>query len=169
MTITTSMSELESLFGPIFDEYFNGENQVVLKSSVVTDVDASNKHQQQPDSTSSTLTLATTVTADGNFDLSLMILGKFEIIRVAEELTGPNRYPVSTSLIHIETCKSPTVMLFDVDTGRISIRQCWIGLHKMAMAAFKSQYIDTDTYSVFVVDIEVTRVTALLLELCPLD
>ncbi|GJV09754.1 hypothetical protein Tco_1351295 [Tanacetum coccineum] len=40
------------LFGPLFDEYFNGENQVVLKSSIVTDVDASNKHQQQPDSTS---------------------------------------------------------------------------------------------------------------------
>ncbi|GJS61233.1 hypothetical protein Tco_0656017 [Tanacetum coccineum] len=31
--------------------------------------DASDKRQQQPDSTSSTLTLATTVTADGNFDV----------------------------------------------------------------------------------------------------
>ncbi|GJY48036.1 hypothetical protein Tco_0437992 [Tanacetum coccineum] len=49
--------------------YFNGENQVVLKSSAVTTTDASNKRQQQPDSTSSTSTLATTVTANGNFDL----------------------------------------------------------------------------------------------------
>ncbi|GJU95909.1 hypothetical protein Tco_1320665, partial [Tanacetum coccineum] len=66
----SSMSnELDVLFGPLFDEYFNGENQVVLKSSVVTTTDASNKRQQQPDSTSSTSTLATTVTADGNFDL----------------------------------------------------------------------------------------------------
>ncbi|GJU04917.1 hypothetical protein Tco_1121347, partial [Tanacetum coccineum] len=31
--------------------------------------DASDKRQQQPDSTSSTSTLATSVTADGNFDL----------------------------------------------------------------------------------------------------
>ncbi|GJT95171.1 hypothetical protein Tco_1090689 [Tanacetum coccineum] len=34
-----------------------------------TTADASDKRQQQPDSTSSTSTLATTVTADGNFDL----------------------------------------------------------------------------------------------------
>ncbi|GJR09042.1 hypothetical protein Tco_0791694 [Tanacetum coccineum] len=48
----------------------SGENQLVLKSSVVTAVDASNKRQQQqPDSTLSTSTLAKTVTADGNFDL----------------------------------------------------------------------------------------------------
>ncbi|GKB90440.1 hypothetical protein Tco_0962712, partial [Tanacetum coccineum] len=67
-TITT-LNELDLLFGPLFDEYFNGENQVVLKSSVVTTTDASNKRQQQPDSTSSTSTLATTVTANGNFDL----------------------------------------------------------------------------------------------------
>ncbi|GJV24390.1 hypothetical protein Tco_1377085 [Tanacetum coccineum] len=66
-TVTTS-NELDLLFDPLFDEYFNGENQVVLKSSAVTTTDASNK-RQQPDSTSSTSTLATTVTADGNFDL----------------------------------------------------------------------------------------------------
>ncbi|GKE45309.1 hypothetical protein Tco_1472593, partial [Tanacetum coccineum] len=53
MTATTSMTELESLFGAIFDGYFDGENQVVLKSPVVTAADASNKRQQQPDSTSS--------------------------------------------------------------------------------------------------------------------
>ncbi|GJX94513.1 hypothetical protein Tco_0349099 [Tanacetum coccineum] len=62
-------TELESLFGHLFDEYFNGVNQVVSKSSVVTAADASVKRQQQPDSTSSTSTLATTVTADGKFDL----------------------------------------------------------------------------------------------------
>ncbi|GJY20590.1 hypothetical protein Tco_0393156 [Tanacetum coccineum] len=39
------------------------------KSFVVTVADASVKRQQQPDFTSSTSTLATTVTADGNFDL----------------------------------------------------------------------------------------------------
>ncbi|GKD76064.1 hypothetical protein Tco_1334346, partial [Tanacetum coccineum] len=63
--------ELESLFDPLFDEYFNEENQVVTKSSAVTTTDvfdAPDKCQQQPDSTSSTSTLATTVTADGNFD-----------------------------------------------------------------------------------------------------
>ncbi|GJY15749.1 hypothetical protein Tco_0386171 [Tanacetum coccineum] len=67
--IVTTSNELDLLFGPLFDEYFNGENQVVLKSSAVTTTDASNKRQQQPDSTSSTSTLATTVTANGNFNL----------------------------------------------------------------------------------------------------
>ncbi|GKD33647.1 hypothetical protein Tco_1249156, partial [Tanacetum coccineum] len=66
---TAYMIELEILFGPSFDEYFNEENQVVSKPSAVTTADASDKRQQQPDSTSSTLTLATTVTADENFDL----------------------------------------------------------------------------------------------------
>ncbi|GKD80130.1 hypothetical protein Tco_1342751, partial [Tanacetum coccineum] len=51
MIVMTSMIELESLFGPSFDEYFNGENQVVSKSSAVTTADASDKRQQQPDST----------------------------------------------------------------------------------------------------------------------
>nr|GEV97627.1 retrovirus-related Pol polyprotein from transposon TNT 1-94 [Tanacetum cinerariifolium] len=69
MIVMMSMIELESVFGPLFDKYFNGENQVVSKSSAVTTADTSDKRQQQPDSTSSTLTLATTVTADGNFDL----------------------------------------------------------------------------------------------------
>ncbi|GKF10535.1 hypothetical protein Tco_0048461, partial [Tanacetum coccineum] len=68
MIVMTSMIELESLFGPLFDKYFNGENQVVSKSSAITTDDASDKRQQQPDSTSSTSTLATTVYADGNFD-----------------------------------------------------------------------------------------------------
>nr|GEY47079.1 hypothetical protein [Tanacetum cinerariifolium] len=47
----------------------NGENQVVSKSFVVTTADISDKLQQQQDSNSYTLTLATTITADGNFDL----------------------------------------------------------------------------------------------------
>ncbi|GJT94660.1 hypothetical protein Tco_1090178 [Tanacetum coccineum] len=68
MIVMKSMIELESLFGPLFDEYFNGENQVVSMSSAVTTADASDKCQQQLDSTSSTSTLAKTVTADGNFD-----------------------------------------------------------------------------------------------------
>ncbi|GKB52882.1 hypothetical protein Tco_0903635, partial [Tanacetum coccineum] len=69
--IVTTSNELDLLFGPLFDEYFNGENQVVLKSSAVTTTDASNKHQQQPDLTSSTSTLATTITANGNFVLRI--------------------------------------------------------------------------------------------------
>ncbi|GJX42551.1 hypothetical protein Tco_0257541 [Tanacetum coccineum] len=47
-TVTTS-NELDVLFGPLFDKYFKGENQVVLKSSAVTTTDASNKRQQQLD------------------------------------------------------------------------------------------------------------------------
>ncbi|GJV01835.1 hypothetical protein Tco_1335404 [Tanacetum coccineum] len=65
---TADMIELESIFGPLFDEYFNGVNQVVSKSSAVTAADAPDKRQQQQDSTSSTSTIATTITADGNFN-----------------------------------------------------------------------------------------------------
>ncbi|GKD77377.1 hypothetical protein Tco_1339998 [Tanacetum coccineum] len=53
----------------IFRRIFQLRKSSYLKSSVVTTADASDKRQQQPDSTSSTSTLATTVTADGNFDL----------------------------------------------------------------------------------------------------
>ncbi|GJV81272.1 hypothetical protein Tco_1517142 [Tanacetum coccineum] len=66
MIVMTLMPELESLSGPLFDEYLNGENQVVLKSFAVTIADASDKRQQQPNSTSSISTLSTSVTADGN-------------------------------------------------------------------------------------------------------
>ncbi|GJU41050.1 gag-pol polyprotein [Tanacetum coccineum] len=69
MIVMTSMVELESLFGHLFDELSNGENQVVSKSSDVTTADAFDKRQQQQDSTSSTSSLATTISADGNFDL----------------------------------------------------------------------------------------------------
>ncbi|GJS04463.1 hypothetical protein Tco_0320971 [Tanacetum coccineum] len=50
---TADMIELESLFGPLFDEYLNEVNQVISKSSAVTTADASDKRQQQPDSASS--------------------------------------------------------------------------------------------------------------------
>ncbi|GJS36871.1 hypothetical protein Tco_0535253 [Tanacetum coccineum] len=46
-----------------------GSSVVISKSSAITTADASDKRQQQPDSTSSTLTLAITVTVDGNFNL----------------------------------------------------------------------------------------------------
>nr|GEX99159.1 hypothetical protein [Tanacetum cinerariifolium] len=65
---TLDISTVGKLFSHLFDEYFNGENQVVSKSSAIHTADASDKLQQQPYSTSSTSTLAT-VTADGNFDL----------------------------------------------------------------------------------------------------
>ncbi|GKD69419.1 hypothetical protein Tco_1323509, partial [Tanacetum coccineum] len=62
---------------PIYDEEPMAEVQLTAnekrihfsKSSAVTTADTSDKRQQQPDSTSSTSTLATTVTADGNFDV----------------------------------------------------------------------------------------------------
>ncbi|GJV31058.1 retrovirus-related pol polyprotein from transposon TNT 1-94 [Tanacetum coccineum] len=85
--VMMSMIQLKSLFGPLFDEYFNGENQVVLKSSAVTTTDAHETSTartpeqngvverrnrtlvEAADSTSSTSTLATTATANGNFDV----------------------------------------------------------------------------------------------------
>ncbi|GJX28798.1 hypothetical protein Tco_0236877 [Tanacetum coccineum] len=38
--------------------------------------------------------------------------------------TSQSRQHVVTSLIHMESRKSPTAVLFDDDTGRISIRHC---------------------------------------------
>ncbi|GJU53294.1 hypothetical protein Tco_1227008 [Tanacetum coccineum] len=38
--------------------------------------------------------------------------------------TSQSRQHVITSLIHIESCKSPTAELFEVDSGRIFIRYC---------------------------------------------
>nr|GEU29989.1 hypothetical protein [Tanacetum cinerariifolium] len=71
---TSKVEKLESLFDPSFDEYFDGENQVVSKPFAVTTADTSDKRQQQPDSTSSTSSLATTVSADGNFDLYIFCI-----------------------------------------------------------------------------------------------
>ncbi|GJU44656.1 hypothetical protein Tco_1201922 [Tanacetum coccineum] len=44
------------------------------------------------------------------------------LIESSIHLLDQNRYPVDTSLIHIESRKSPITVLFDVDAGRISIR-----------------------------------------------
>ncbi|GJX07811.1 hypothetical protein Tco_0195743 [Tanacetum coccineum] len=41
--IVTKSNELDLLFGPLFDEYFNRENLVVSKFSAVTTADASDK------------------------------------------------------------------------------------------------------------------------------
>ncbi|GJR87026.1 hypothetical protein Tco_0211037 [Tanacetum coccineum] len=46
------------------------------------------------------------------------------LIKSSIHLLDQNRYPVSTRSIHIESCKSPTAVLFDDDTRRISIRHC---------------------------------------------
>ncbi|GKF63310.1 hypothetical protein Tco_0186758, partial [Tanacetum coccineum] len=43
-------------------------------------------------------------------------------MRLFEVDSGRNRYPIDTSLIHIESHKSPTAELFEVDSGRIFIR-----------------------------------------------
>nr|GFA79818.1 hypothetical protein [Tanacetum cinerariifolium] len=40
------------------------------------------------------------------------------------DILDRNRYPVDTSLIHIESRKPPTIDLFDIDSGRISIHHC---------------------------------------------
>ncbi|GJZ83474.1 hypothetical protein Tco_0648647 [Tanacetum coccineum] len=61
LIVMTSMIELESLFSPLFDEYLNGENQVVSKSSAVTTADASDKRQQQPDFWNRNPNIGTTV------------------------------------------------------------------------------------------------------------
>ncbi|GJY44363.1 hypothetical protein Tco_0432576 [Tanacetum coccineum] len=64
-TITTPPQELEMLFGPMFDEYFNGATEVVSKSSAVTTADATDT-RQQPNTTQSAATqsTSTTVAAD---------------------------------------------------------------------------------------------------------
>ncbi|GJY37978.1 hypothetical protein Tco_0424342 [Tanacetum coccineum] len=96
MIVMTSMVELESLFGYLFDELSNGENQVVSQSSAVTTADASDKCQQQQDSTSSTSTLATAITADGNFDLILwQYLKDDQLLFLREVLGGRLDAPVN--------------------------------------------------------------------------
>nr|GFC88153.1 hypothetical protein [Tanacetum cinerariifolium] len=42
----TSSNELDLLFSPMFDEFFNGSSKVVSKSSAVSSADASNQRQQ---------------------------------------------------------------------------------------------------------------------------
>ncbi|GJT95438.1 gag-pol polyprotein [Tanacetum coccineum] len=67
LIVMTSMLSWK-VYSSLFDRNINGENQF-LKSSDVTTADAFDKRQQQQDSTSSTSSLATTIPADGNFDL----------------------------------------------------------------------------------------------------
>ncbi|GJT21323.1 hypothetical protein Tco_0891260 [Tanacetum coccineum] len=61
-TVTTSLNELEILFSPMFDEYFNESTQVVLKSSAVTTTNASDKRQQPNITPSTSTTIATNIT-----------------------------------------------------------------------------------------------------------
>ncbi|GJR82743.1 hypothetical protein Tco_1135520 [Tanacetum coccineum] len=111
----------------LFAEYFNGENQGVLKSSAVTTSDASNKRQQQPDSTSSTSTLATTVTANGNFDLSYAIDPGNPVSEILLHRFSPNK----TSAVYEKT--SPRSDLRWKPTGRIfkSVGLRWIPTGKL--------------------------------------
>ncbi|GKC09989.1 retrovirus-related pol polyprotein from transposon TNT 1-94 [Tanacetum coccineum] len=54
-TVTTSLNELDMLFNPMFDEYFNGATTIVSKSSVVPTADKSDQCPQ-PNTNPSTLT-----------------------------------------------------------------------------------------------------------------
>ncbi|GJZ92344.1 hypothetical protein Tco_0664409, partial [Tanacetum coccineum] len=51
-------------------------------------------------------------------------VGPFYSINIVHVIRSQSRQHVDTSLIHIESRKSPTVVLFDDDIGRISIRHC---------------------------------------------
>nr|GEU55177.1 hypothetical protein [Tanacetum cinerariifolium] len=46
------------------------------------------------------------------------------LIESSIHILDQNRYPVDKSLIHLESHKSPTAELFDVDSRRISIHHC---------------------------------------------
>ncbi|GKF68349.1 hypothetical protein Tco_0198028, partial [Tanacetum coccineum] len=54
----------------------------------------------------------------------IVVDSKNLIDRVSSSKRRIFKQHVDTSLIHIESRKSPTAMLFDDDTGRISIRHC---------------------------------------------
>ncbi|GJV95885.1 putative ribonuclease H-like domain-containing protein [Tanacetum coccineum] len=60
MIETTSLLELEMLFGLMFDEYFNRAIQIVLNTSTITTANASDKRQQQ----NTTPSTSTTVVVD---------------------------------------------------------------------------------------------------------
>ncbi|GJV20346.1 hypothetical protein Tco_1369366 [Tanacetum coccineum] len=47
------------------------------------------------------------------------IFGFAAILAILVTRASQSRQHVSTSLIHIESCKSPTAELFEVDSGRI--------------------------------------------------
>nr|GEZ29389.1 hypothetical protein [Tanacetum cinerariifolium] len=46
------------------------------------------------------------------------------LIESSIHILDQNRYPVDTSLINLESRKSPSAKLFDADSGRISIHHC---------------------------------------------
>ncbi|GJU40312.1 integrase, catalytic region, zinc finger, CCHC-type containing protein [Tanacetum coccineum] len=98
-TVTMSLNELDMLFSLMFDEYFNGATSVVSKSSAVSTADASDKHQQQPDSTSSTSTPGPMFTADGNFDLKSISVGIKSLLDVVI-ITAAQVY-VNTALMKL--------------------------------------------------------------------
>nr|GEX60931.1 hypothetical protein [Tanacetum cinerariifolium] len=61
-TVTTSLNELDMLFSPMFDEYFNGSTLVVSESSVVSTTYAFDKRQQQTTNPSTSTTIAADTT-----------------------------------------------------------------------------------------------------------
>nr|GEW44611.1 retrovirus-related Pol polyprotein from transposon TNT 1-94 [Tanacetum cinerariifolium] len=61
-TVTTSLNELDMLFSPMFDEYFNGSTLVVSESSVVSTTDAFDKRHQQSTNPSTSTTIDADIT-----------------------------------------------------------------------------------------------------------
>ncbi|GJT55631.1 hypothetical protein Tco_0990685 [Tanacetum coccineum] len=103
-TVTMSLNELDMLFSLMFDEYFNGATSVVSKSSAVSTADASDKHQQQPDSTSSTSTPGPMFTADGNFDL----------IKIYAHMVAASKVPMLKPVMPITTAREKTQRRLEV-------------------------------------------------------
>ncbi|GJW32032.1 retrovirus-related pol polyprotein from transposon TNT 1-94 [Tanacetum coccineum] len=116
---TEDMIELENLFGPLFDEYLNEENQVVLKSSAVTTADASDKRQQQPDSTSSASTLATTISTDGHFDVVVSLSCSGNVTASTAATTLSRRYKMKYLSESYEVPDTEDTIRFKLDTQDI--------------------------------------------------
>ncbi|GKD87428.1 retrovirus-related pol polyprotein from transposon TNT 1-94 [Tanacetum coccineum] len=76
-TVTTSLNELDMLFSPMLDEYFNGATSVVSKPFPVSTADASDK-RQQPNTTPSTSTTAERI----NFEESFAPVARLEAVRI---------------------------------------------------------------------------------------
>ncbi|GJR42562.1 hypothetical protein Tco_1310665 [Tanacetum coccineum] len=64
----------------------------------------------------------TTVPSDNTVRVNQIVT--IFLIESSIHLLNQHRYPVDTSLIDIESRKSPTAELFDVESGRSSIRHC---------------------------------------------
>ncbi|GJS91376.1 retrovirus-related pol polyprotein from transposon TNT 1-94 [Tanacetum coccineum] len=67
-TVTTSLKVLEILFGLMFDEYFNGATQVMLKSFADTTVDASDSNKLDTQTTPAPTIQAPIVNANENIN-----------------------------------------------------------------------------------------------------